>query len=176
MFIVPADKRTVVNEQNRWEAPQPIGRPELALEREVRDTVLVLRGIWRRTCEQRGQHVTTARVSREATFKVWACSGDKSCGYLLFFGIFTAPATLLVSGVFTAIDVKSSDDRTVQEVSALEPHRSRCDRPAKGWNLIVNAPGREAMFVTTDAGGLAEVDLGDAQLAQTATVVPATPR
>ncbi len=176
MFIVPTDKRTVTNEADRWDPPRPVGRPELALEREVSGTALVLRGIWRRTCEQRGEHTTTSRVERTSRFTIWACSNDDGCMWMIFLGVMAAPVTLLVSGVVTAIDVKSTDDRMEQTVNALPVHTAPCDLPAKGWNLIVTAAGREPIAVTTDEQGTAHVDLGDAQLARTATVVPATPR
>jgi hypothetical protein len=176
MFIVPADKRAVVNEQDRWNAPMPVGEPQLALAQEVRDTSLVLQGTWRRTCEQSGSHVKTLRISREAKFKVWVCGGDKSCEVMLLVGIFAAPVTLLVSGLITAVDVRGADDRTEEQVSALAPHRAACDLPAKGWNLVVTAPGRAPIPVTTDERGVARVELGDAQLARAATVAPATPR
>lgn len=61
-------------------------------------------------------------------------------------------------------------------MTALPVHTAPCDQPARGWNLIVTAAGREPIAVTTDDRGIAQVDLGDARLARGATVTPAAQR
>lgn len=160
MFIVGKDHRKVVREGDRWSAPARVGPARPIVASAPRGSGVAVTARWRGMCEVRGEHVTEYRVSRGADLKVWMCSDD-GCEYIAVFGLLAAPVTLLVSGLITAAEVSSADDRTESKVAPLPPQRRPCDTPAAGLRVLVAAPGREPLIVTTDGDGAAFAELDD---------------
>jgi hypothetical protein len=174
MYVAPKDKRSVVRSSEQWERPAP-GPAALQIQSHVQGTGVAVRAIWKRTCELRGERITEYRISRGASLEVEACTRDSSCLFLDVLGLFAAPVTLLVSGIFTAASVAGDKDRFETAAEPLPTRRAACDAPGAGLGVIVSAQGRDAMTITMDAGGSGYAELEDADVARRATVQLAPP-
>jgi hypothetical protein len=172
MFVVPKDRKTEVRRTPHWHDPLRIGPPVPTVAGQVRGTGIDVTVTLKQLCDIKGDLVIEHRIHTGATLKVYDPCGGASgdCGYLIIFGIFSAPFTIGISGLITLGTVIAADDRTESTTQPLPTKRVPCDQPGAGYRVLVAAPGREPQRVITDPGGRAYVELGEQAVALQATV------
>lgn len=158
-LILPETTQTEVGSYTHDSAPE-VSQVRPVVQVRPAGPALDVSAHWARTCTVWRSHIVEYRTDKEATFELLDCSG-RDCGYVYLFALLVAPLTLGVSGIITAIVIKSSRSSIRREVKSFVPLSSACDAPAPDVRLRASVPGRPDVSAVTDAAGRARIDLGD---------------
>lgn len=171
LFVVTKERSDPLDQSVVWGAPVMVAPPIPVVSSQQAGTAVDALVVWRTVCDTPGTVTTRYRTSRHASLAfVPESSGGGNPIAIIAFAILTAPITLPISGIVTMIRLAGDDDRITTQPHAAPPKREPCDLPAAGVQVLVSAPGRDAVTVMTGPDGRAHAELGDATAAQTATV------
>lgn len=159
------EETRIIHHGDQWQQPIEIGTAIPIVEGHQRGTAVEVRVTWKRMCEYRGVRVGDHVVTRRGALKWMSALGRDGWIILLF-----EPIILPVSALTTAIRLTGDNTRVTRHTLPLPPRRGPCDSPGAGFAVIVAAPNRDPITVTTASDGRAYVELGDESLARFATV------
>src|SRR5687768_15912154 len=162
LLVVPKDRRTEIGRSEHWLAPEPLGQPTAAIIAHPRSGGVDVTVTWKQLCQFHGELVIQHKHSRGATVKVydWCRDSSDGCALATVVSLFYSPVTLLVSGLITAGTIAGDDDR-LETTRQPIGRRGSCETPGANLTLVVAAPHRDPITVTTDATGRARAEFGD---------------